>query len=315
MVMIRWRLCGILRNGWLIKNEGAGDKKSINFFMQDLTQANEKYKGDALLQKVYTVDFLSKKKKVNEGEVPQYYVEGNHPAIIEPYVFDSVQALMKARRPGKNRNSCVGVFSGKIKCGDCGSWYGSKVWHSTDKYRKVVWQCNHKFDGGEKCTTPHLDEEAIKTLFIRALNSFCGERAEITAAFEEMKELAFGTDELDREKKHLQEEMNVVAELIQQCIAENARIAQNQAEYEKRYNALAERFDKAKERLGEVEDGIVAKQAQREMMQNLVDTLGAMPDAVDSFDEGAWYALVDHATVYGREDVRFTFKNGMEIKA
>ena len=151
-------------------------------------------------------------------------------------------------------------------------------------------------------------------MFVRALNNFCGERAEITAAFEEMKEAAFGTDELDREKKNLQEEMNVVAELIQQCIAENARVAQNQAEYEKRYHALAERFDRAKARLGEVEDGIVAKQAQREMMQNLVDTLGAMPDAVDSFDEGAWYALVDHATVYGRDDVRFTFKNGMETK-
>jgi site-specific DNA recombinase len=127
--------------------------------------------------------------------------------------------------------------------------------------------------------------------------------------------VAFGTDELDREKKHLQEEMNVVAELIQQCIAENARIAQNQGEYEKRYNALAERFDRAKARLSEVEDGIVAKQAQREMMQNLVDTLEGMPDAVDSFDEGAWYALVDYATVYGRDDIRFTFKNGMEIKA
>ena len=142
-----------------------------------------------------------------------------------------------------------------------------------------------------------------------------GQRAEITAAFEEMKEAVFGTDELDREKKHLQEEMNVVAELIQQCIAENARIAQNQGEYEKRYNALAERFDRAKARLSEVEDGIVAKQAQREMMQNLVDTLEGMPDAVDSFDEGAWYALVDYATVYGRDDIRFTFKNGMEIKA
>ena len=130
-----------------------------------------------------------------------------------------------------------------------------------------------------------------------------------------MKETAFQTDELDREKKHLQEEMNVVAELIQQCIAENARIAQNQAEYEKRYNALAERFDRAKARFSEVEDGIVARQAQREMMQNLVDTLEGMPDAVDSFDEDAWYALVDYVTVYGRDDVRFNFKNGMEIKA
>ena len=292
-----------------------GGKKVWGKAVVESILTNEKYKGDALLQKVYTVDFLSKKKKVNEGEVPQYYVEGNHPAIIEPSVFDSVQVLMKARRPGKNRNSCVGIFSGKIKCGDCGSWYGSKVWHSNDKYRKVIWQCNHKFDGGEKCTTPHLNEEDIKKLFVKALNIFCGEKDEITAAFEEMKEAAFRTDELEEERKRLQEEMNVVAELIQQCIAENARIAQNQADYEKRYNALAERFDKAKARLDEVEDGIVAKQAHREMMQNLVDTLGTMSDAVDSFDEGAWYALVDHATVYGRDDVRFTFKNGMEIKA
>ena len=67
--------------------------------------------------------------------------------------------------------------------------------------------------------------------------------------------------------------------------------------------------------MDEVEDGIVAKQAHREMMQNLVDTLKGMPEAVDGFEEGAWYALVDHVTVYCRDDVRFTFKNGMEIKA
>ncbi len=64
-----------------------------------------------------------------------------------------------------------------------------------------------------------------------------------------------------------------------------------------------------------ISDGIVAKQAHREMMQNLVDTLAGMPDAVDRFDEGAWYALVDYVTVFGKDDVRFTFKNGMEIKA
>ena len=58
---------------------------------------------------------------------------------------------MAVRQMGTNRQSSVGIFSSKIKCGDCGSWYGSKVWHSNDKYRRVIWQCNHKFDGGEKC--------------------------------------------------------------------------------------------------------------------------------------------------------------------
>lgn len=82
---------------------------------------NEKYKGDALLQKGYTVDSLSKKKKVNEGEVPQYYVEHNHDAIIEPAVFETVQKQMELRCPGKNRQSCVSIFTGKIRCGDCES--------------------------------------------------------------------------------------------------------------------------------------------------------------------------------------------------
>jgi len=142
-----------------------GGKKVWDKAVVESILTNEKYKGDALLQKVYTTDFLSKKKKKNEGEVPQYYVEGNHEAIIPPAVFDNVQVLMQSRGKDSSRNSCVSIFSGKIRCGDCGSWYGSKVWHSNDKYRRVIWQCNHKFDSGEKCTTPHLDEETIKQLF------------------------------------------------------------------------------------------------------------------------------------------------------
>ena len=97
---------------------------------------NEKYKGDALLQKEFTVDFLQKKTKKNEGEVPQYYVEGNHEAIIDPATFDYVQAEMARRMKDKHRYSGVSMFSSKIKCGECGCWYGSKVWHSTDKYRR-----------------------------------------------------------------------------------------------------------------------------------------------------------------------------------
>lgn len=136
---------------------------------------NEKYRGDGLLQKVFTTDFLTKKKKKNEGEVPQFYVTGDHGAIIGPAIFDQVQVLMQARTKGKSRNSSVSIFPSKIRCGDCGSWYGSKVWHSNDKYRKVIWQCNHKYDDGKKCTTPHLDENEIKQIYITALNILCKE--------------------------------------------------------------------------------------------------------------------------------------------
>jgi len=274
---------------------------------------NEKYKGDALLQKVYTVDFLSKKKKINEGEVPQYYVEGNHPAIIDPAVFDNVQVLMQSRGEGNSRNSCVSIFSCKIKCGDCGSWYGSKVWHSNDKYRKVIWQCNHKFDGGEKCGTPHLDEETIQQLFIKALNILCDDRDTIITDFEDIKDTAFRTEELETQAEQFNQEMNLAAELIQKCIDENAHVALDQTEYAKRYDALAERFETAKAQLDKTQSAITQRQAQKKMMENFVAELHRLPETVDYFDEGAWYALVDFLTVYSKDDVRFTFKNGMEI--
>lgn len=77
------------------------------------------------------------------GEVAQYYVEGSHEAIINPDVFDMVQDELAKRVKGKQRYSGVSIFSGKIKCADCGGWYGSKVWRSTDKYRKIVYRCNN----------------------------------------------------------------------------------------------------------------------------------------------------------------------------
>lgn len=106
---------------------------------------NEKYKGDALLQKKFTVDFLTKKQKINEGEVPQYYVENSHPAIIDPLEFDIVQEEFLRRENAGKKYSSTSIFASKMICGDCGSYFGAKVWHSNSKYRRVIYQCNSKF--------------------------------------------------------------------------------------------------------------------------------------------------------------------------
>ena len=131
-----------------IPTPGGKEKWSQSCVRSILT--NEKYKGDALLQKVFTTDYLTKKKKKNEGEVPQYYVEDNHEAIIDAETFDLVQMEMARRKAESGRYSGVGIFASKIRCGECGNWYGSKVWHSTDKYRRVIYQCNHKFKNEKK---------------------------------------------------------------------------------------------------------------------------------------------------------------------
>ncbi len=101
-----------------------------------------------------------------------------------------VQTLMATRKKGRNRKSSVSIFSSKVKCGDCGSWYGPKVWHSNDAYRKVIWQCSHKFDG-QKCATPTLNEEQIKALFLKDANTVIGAKERFIAIFERTLAPAF----------------------------------------------------------------------------------------------------------------------------
>lgn len=277
--------------------------------------SNEKYKGDALLQKSFTVDYLSKKTKVNEGEVPQYYVENDHEAIIEPAVFDEVQILLEQRCSGRNRHSGVHDFSGKIKCGQCGSWYGSKVWHSNSKYRRTVWQCNHKYDNNEKCTTPHLDDETIKSAFIRAANQVLENRSQTISDFRKIAQTAFDTAALEQEKAELSGELIVAADLIEQCIYENARTTQAQTDYQERYDRLAKRYEETKQRLAEVTETIHSKNSRHKMIDSYLDLLEKSDDTLTEFESRYWHGMVEHATVYATDDIRFTFKDGTEIKA
>ena len=109
-------------------------KWSVSTIMSILQ--NEKYKGDALLQKTYTADFLTKSVKKNKGEVPQYYIQNSHPAIIDPETFLLVQQEIERRRPNRRQLHRCSPFSAKIICGCCGGFYGRKVWHSGSKYEK-----------------------------------------------------------------------------------------------------------------------------------------------------------------------------------
>ena len=134
---------------------------------------NERYKGDAILQKSFCTDFLTKKFKKNEGEVPQYYVRNSHPAIVSEEVFELVQLEIAARREYGNRYSGKGLFASRLVCGDCGGLYGSKVWHSTDQYRKTIWRCNRKYERGtpkgQRCTSPHVAANALMDSFVRLM--------------------------------------------------------------------------------------------------------------------------------------------------
>ena len=274
---------------------------------------NEKYKGDARLQKKFTVDFLTKKQKVNEGEVPQYYVENSHPAIIPPEVFDLVQYEYKRRKADGHWTSSIHPFSGKIFCGNCGGQYGSKIWDSNTEYRRLVWQCNDKYKGS-RCHTPHLTEYEIKAAFLLAFNSVLSDKAEIMAAYDEVMEALTDTSDFDSEREQLQSEADVVMELIRKCISENAHKAQDQEEYQRKYEGYCSRFEKAQKRLAEIEEICLERNAKRTKIAMFLETLNGQTDLVTEFDEELWYSTVDFVTVYEDKRMVFTFRDGNEVE-
>lgn len=275
---------------------------------------NEKYKGDALLQKKFTVDFLTKKQKVNEGEVPQYYVEGSHPAIITALDFDRVQAEIARRKSMGRSYSDSSIFASKLFCGDCGGFYGKKVWHSTDAYRREVWRCNSKFKGEARCETPALDTDVIQQMFLKAYNQLMGSREQVIQACEVMRAVVADFTELDAEIEALNEEIQVVAGLVSQCIKENATLQQSQEEYNKKYNRLVRRYEKAVDRLKRATAEKESRTDRDRDIRTFIAEIEKQPLVLETWDERLWISLLDSATVHADGRITFRFKDGTEIK-
>ena len=294
-----------------IKTPSGKDNWHVSTIKSILT--NEKYRGDALLQKGYTADFLQKTRKINHGEIPQYYVEEHHEAIIPPAQFDYVQAEL-ARREKGGRYSGVSIFSNRIRCGCCGGWYGSKVWHSNSKYRKVVYRCNKKYaKGAEPCDTPHLTEEQIKQVFLQALNTLVDAKAETVENLTQLMEMICQTDELDTERAAIEEELGVIVEQLSNLILENARVAQDQTEYAKKEDALRRMYSEKRDRHEALEIAIQQKNDTREIMNNFINSLLVLDGEQTEFREELWGGLVDYIEVKNDGKYKVVFRGGMEI--
>lgn len=279
---------------------------------------NEKYKGDALLQKKYTVDFLSKKQKINEGEVPQYYVEGSHEGIVTAEVFDLVQYELQRRKNLDNPYSSTSPFSSRLICGECGGTYGAKIWDSNNKYRREIYQCNHRHGRhsgtGLGCKTPHLTADEIKTAFIGAFNSCIKNRKEIIDNCVMAISEILDTSKLEKQAAELSEECAVVTELIRKCVDENAHISVDSKVYAEKYELLADRYAKAKDKLDETETEIANRNSRKNMIAAFLDKLEKQEHLITDFDTGLWNAMIESMTIYSKEHIVFKFKGGTEIK-
>ncbi len=275
---------------------------------------NEKYKGSALLQKKITVNFLTKKMKRNEGEVPQYFIEQSHEAIIDPIEWQAVQDEIKRRKVIGRAYSGKSVFASKIICGDCGSYYGHKTWHSTDKYKYSIWQCNHKFEGERHCETPHLNEEDVKARFLKVYNGMIQNRDSILETCRTVKAVLTDCTAIEAEMAELLRENEVVTELTKKCISQNSNTVQDQKEFAERYNGYVERYEKAKTQYGYLQEKRNAKMKKADMIDHFISDLAGRDNLLTEFDDRLWLTVVDTVTVRKDGVLVFRLLNGTEIE-
>ncbi len=167
-------------------------------------------------------------------------------------------------------------------------------WHSTDPYKRVVWQCNQKYKNEQRCTTPFLTEEEIR-------------------AFEQAQATVFDLTNLLAEQANLNSEMQIVSQMMQDCIHQNATVAQDQVEYQKRFNVLSDRFEAAKAKHEEFTQQISDKQSRKAEMEDALKLLAKQDGEITEFREGLWTGLLDYATIYTDGRMTFTFKTGQTI--
>lgn len=275
---------------------------------------NEKYKGDALLQKEFTVDFLTKKKKKNEGEVAQYYVENDHPPIVSKEVFEAVQAEISKRRKGNGHRSGISILASKIICGDCGNFYGAKVWHSNDKYRRVVYRCNKKYDTGKKrCSTPTISEKDIERLFVDAINQLMDGREDIMENLINMRAMLRDNHDLEKSRDEALKQMRFIAGKMDAEVSENAHFNKDQIAYRERYAALELAYDKEKNRYESSQQSIADRLSRMEMLGLFIERLNGQKEKLREFNGSLWGSLLENVTIYSQKKVVFCFKDGTKI--
>ena len=282
---------------------------------------NEKYMGDALLQKTYITDCITKKVKKNMGERPMYYVENNHPAIISRETFDQVQKEM-TRRSSKRKvlqksgKTELGKYSGKyaltelLVCGECGSPYKRVTWARNGK-KRIVWRCVSRLEFGTKyChNSPTLDESKLHSAILAAMNEFAAIRQEVCpdvlAMAEEAKQaLSQAGAKLLELKKHLEAVSREQSDLLDRLL-ENM----GDAELNAKMKALTDEKESLKAQILDTQQMEVSLEEQAARHQQMWDSIMECSAGYTEFDDEFVRQIIQKITVEDEETIRIHFRD------
>ena len=279
---------------------------------------NEKYKGDALLQKTYITDPISKRVKKNNGELPMYYVENSHPAIIERRIFDRVQEEI-ARRAGKKKvkqtgtKTELGRYSGKyaltelLYCGECGTPYRRCTW-SRDGKKKIVWRCVSRLDYGKKyCkNSPSVEESRLHNAIAAAITKKANsEEINIGGIMNHIE--SFGSQ---RDTDGIIQRQRRIAE-IEKVIDDLARLNSDEAqsgELDYKFSELYAELYSMKDELEEMQSDVSA--LDEDMLNEMREVVTGLKNHPVEYDDKAVRQLIDCIKVMSADMIKICFKDG-----
>ena len=282
---------------------------------------NEKYIGDALLQKTYVTDCISKKVKKNQGERAMYYVENNHPAIISREMFDQVRNEM-TRRSSKRKvlqksgKTELGKYSGKyaltelLVCGECGSPYKRVTWARNGK-KRIVWRCVSRLEfGTQYChNAPTLDESKLHSAILASMNEFAAIRQEVCpdvlAMAEEAKQaLSQAGAKLLELKKHMEtvsrEQSNLLDRLLENM---------GDAELNAKMKALTDEKESLKAQILDARQMEVSLEEQAARHQQMWDSIMECSAGYTEFADEFVRQIIQKITVEDEETIRIHFRD------
>lgn len=285
---------------------------------------NEKYVGDALLQKTFTVDCITKKVQKNNGERPMYLVTNHHDPIIDRDTFNRVQQEL-ARRSSKRKISDKtiteqGKYSSKyalselLICGNCGTPYRRQMWKSNGK-RYAVWRCISRLDHGKKyCTdSPTIHEDILHKAILQAVNEYLGCRSEIAkilkANIGSVMECRNQQQILNLEKrlKELDKARNDLILLITSGGCDEEKM---DSEFEKIYNEE----QSINEQLAKLKKNMEISADTQGKIDNAMEMLEHENFELDVFDNIIIRKLIDCIKVMSKTEILIIFKGGVEVR-
>lgn len=271
---------------------GAGKKKWYGSTVSSILR-NEKYIGDALLQKTYTTDFLTKTRVKNNGIAPQYYVENNHEAIIPKDLFLLVQEEIVRRRSlpksqnGKRRSySAKHSFAQIVLCGECGEFYRRVHWNNRGQ-KSIVWRCCSRLENtGHICHGRTVKESLLEEITLSAIRQLFCQKDDY------LKLLQANISTTVLQGDHLS------PEVIDQRLNQLQKELLSKVNQKEDYDALAEEILRLRDQRRQAEVQSVVKEEQMKQIQKLQDFIKSHPVSIETFDETLVRRLIERITVF-----------------